>query len=71
MKLLDVVVWPMVLLGLSPFLLASYSRIHILDLRYYRASLSDYIAQNGFDDVLVCYSIDNFSTDSNIFLLGR
>ena len=30
MKLLDVVVWPMVLLGLSPFLLASYSRIHIL-----------------------------------------
>ena len=57
--------------SLSPFLLASHSRIHILDLRYYRASLSDYIAQNGFDDVLVCYSIDNFSTDSNIFLLGR
>ena len=57
--------------SLSPFLLEGYSRIHILDLRYYRASLSDYIAQNGFDDVLVCYSIDNFSTDSNIFLLGR
>ena len=57
--------------SLSPFLLESYSRIHILDLRYYRASLSDYIAQNGFDDVLVCYSIDNFSTDSNILLLGR
>lgn len=57
--------------SLSPFLLESYSRIHILDLRYYRASLSDYIDQNGFDDVLVCYSIDNFSTDSNIFLLGR
>ena len=57
--------------SLSPFLLESYSRIHILDLRYYRASLSYYIDQNGFDDVLVCYSIDNFSTDSNIFLLGR
>ncbi len=57
--------------SLSPFLLEGYSHIHILDLRYYRASLSDYIAQNGFDDVLVCYSIDNFSTDSNIFLLGR
>lgn len=57
--------------SLSPFLLEGYSRIHILDLRYYRASLSDYIDQNGFDDVLVCYSIDNFSTDSNIFLLGR
>ena len=57
--------------SLSPFLLESHSRIHILDLRYYRASLSDYIAQNGFDDVLVCYSIDNFFTDSNIFLLGR
>ena len=27
--------------------------------------------ENGFDEVLVCYSMSNFSTDSNIFLLGR
>ena len=57
--------------SLSPFLLSSYSKINILDLRYYRASLSSYIEENGFDEVLVCYSMSNFSTDSNIFLLGR
>lgn len=57
--------------SLSPFLLESYSNVHILDLRYYRSSLSDYITSGGFDDVLVCYSISNFSTDTNIFLLGR
>ena len=56
--------------SLSPFLLSSYSKIYILDLRYYRASLSSYIEENGFDEVLVCYSMSNFSTDSNIFLLG-
>lgn len=56
---------------LIPFLLEDYSEIHVLDLRYYRASLTDYISENNFDDVLVCYSMANFSTDTNIFLLGR
>lgn len=56
--------------SLIPFLLDDYSEIHVLDLRYYRASLKTYIEQNGFDQVLVCYSVYNFSTDANIFLLG-
>lgn len=57
--------------SLVPFLLESFSRIDLLDLRYYRAPLSKYIEQNGFDNVLVLYSVKNFSTDSNLFLLGR
>ena len=57
--------------SLLPLLLDDFSEIHVLDLRYYRASLKSYIEQNDFDSVLVCYSVSNFSTDSNIFLLSR
>lgn len=57
--------------SLTPFFFENYSRICVMDLRYYRASLSQYIADQNVDSVLVCYSIDNFSTDTNLFLLGR
>ncbi len=57
--------------SLAPHLLGSFSEIHLLDLRYYRASLSDYIAANSIDNVLVLYSVTNFSTDVNLFLLGK
>ena len=57
--------------SLLPLLLDDFSEIHVLDLRYYLASLKSYIEQNDFDSVLVCYSVSNFSTDSNIFLLSR
>ena len=57
--------------SLLPLLLDDFSEIHVLDLRYYRASLKSYIEQNDFDSVLVCYSVSNFSTDSNIFPLSR
>ncbi len=56
--------------SLTPFLLEDFSEIHILDLRYYRQSLKDYAEENGIDEVLVCYSVANFSTDANLFLLG-
>ena len=53
-----------------PFLLEDFSEIHVLDLRYYKAGLSAYVQQYGIDEILVCYSVYNFSTDTNIFLLG-
>lgn len=56
--------------SLIPFLLVDFSEIHVLDLRYYHASLKAYIEQNDFDNVLVCYSVSNFCSDSNISLLG-
>lgn len=56
--------------SLIPFLLDDFSEIHVLDLRYYHASLKAYIEQNDFDNVLVCYSVSNFCSDSNISLLG-
>jgi hypothetical protein len=52
--------------SLVPFLIRDFSEIHILDLRYYRTSLADYMAENDIDMALVCYSVSNFCTDSNI-----
>ncbi len=55
--------------SLAPFLLENFSRIDLVDLRYYRDPLTAYIEANGFDSVLVLYSVSNFSTDRNLFLL--
>jgi len=54
-----------------PFLLDHFSDIHIIDLRYYKLSIADYIAKNDIDNVLVSYSVDNFSSDINVFLAAR
>lgn len=56
--------------SLSPFMFEHFSNIHIIDLRYFRTSLSAYIQQNNIDNILVCYSVANFSTDGNIFMMA-
>lgn len=55
---------------LLPFLLEDFSRIDLIDLRYYKSSLSQYINERQFDMVLVMYSVSNFCEDENLFLLG-
>ncbi len=55
---------------LLPFLLEDFSRIDLIDLRYYKDSLSAYINDGQFDMVLVMYSVSNFCEDTNLFLLG-
>ena len=57
--------------SLAPFLFSNFSEVHMIDLRYYKASILSYIAEQEIDRVVVLYSVDNFSTDSNIFLMGR
>ncbi|MGE4354082.1 MAG: DHHW family protein [Oscillospiraceae bacterium] len=57
--------------SLSPFLLEHFSKIHILDLRYYNTKISQYIASNAIDTVLICYSAGNFSTDTNLYKLAK
>lgn len=57
--------------SMSPFMFKNFSHISIVDLRYYKTSLADYIAKNSFDDILVCYSVPNFVSDGNIFLAAR
>ncbi len=57
--------------SLVPFLTADFSEIHLYDLRYNRQSVSDYVAENDIDMVLVLYSVANFVSDSNLFLLAQ
>ncbi|MDR0858912.1 MAG: hypothetical protein LBN97_07775 [Oscillospiraceae bacterium] len=55
----------------TPYFLTHFSEIHLLDLRYYKGSVRDYIAESGITEVLVNYSAANFSAEGNLFLLGR
>jgi len=54
---------------LGTFLAGSYETVVLVDLRYYRKPVSGLLLEGGFTDVLVCYSIGNFMTDSNIAML--
>ena len=49
-----------------PFLTESYSEIHLFDARYYKMPLSQYIAENAIDEVLVLYSLPDLCTDVNL-----
>ena len=57
--------------SLVPFLLDSFSEIHLLDLRYYRESVSDYVSAGEIDKVLILISTENFMTDASLLLLDR
>lgn len=54
---------------LGCFLAESYETVMLVDLRYYKGAISELYAQEGFDDVLVCYSLSNFMTDTNLVWL--
>ena len=57
--------------SLAPFLTERFSEVHLFDPRNNLSSVKDYVADNGIDSVLVLYSFSNFSTDQNLFVLGR
>jgi hypothetical protein len=51
--------------ALGCFLAESYGEVVLVDLRYYKQPVSQLAAEEGFDNVLICYSIGNFMTDVN------
>ena len=53
-----------------PFFTADFSEIHVVDLRFYKAKLSDYAAENGITDALISYSVANFTSDTGLAFLG-
>lgn len=58
--------------SLAPFLTAHYGEIYLWDFRYNKENISDFIKEQEIDNVLICYSVDNFCEDTNIaFVLGR
>jgi len=54
---------------LGTFLAHSYETVVLVDLRYYKESISTLLEAEEFTDVLVCYSLNNFLTDTNLLFL--
>lgn len=57
--------------SLAPFLTADFSEVHLFDPRYNKTPVSQYVAENGIDQVLVLYSVSNFVSDGNLFILSK
>ena len=60
--------------SVTPYLQNNFSEIHLIDLRYYKTqamqqSITDYVKENGIDEVLICYGVSTFGTDTNVLLL--
>ena len=49
----------------STFLAANYENVYLVDLRYYRQSLSQFVAEHPVDKVLYLYGVDNLVSDTN------
>jgi len=43
-----------------PFLTLHVPEIHVIDMRYYNGSISDYMSENGIKDVLLLFNTDTF-----------
>ncbi len=56
--------------SLAPFLTYHFSEIHLVDPRYYKTSMAQYAKDNAIDQVLVLYSVANFVSEGNLFVLG-
>lgn len=55
---------------LAPFLSENFSQITLVDMRYYKKSVSEEIVKKGkFDKVLICMSMDNFLEDKDFAFL--
>ena len=55
--------------SLAPFLAENYSKVVLVDLRYYKQSVSDLIKKENPEQVVALYGIDNFATDTDIVWL--
>ena len=51
---------------LVPFLIGDCESIHLIDLRYYRGSLEDYISQREINEFLILYNLKNFCGEKNL-----
>ncbi len=52
--------------SLVPFLAEHYSEIVMIDMRYYKQSVSELIDSSDFDKLLFIYNVDNLGSDTDI-----
>ena len=56
--------------SLAPFLTQNFSEIHLFDPRMNLNSVKSYVEENQIDQVVVLYSISNFVSTKNMFVLA-
>lgn len=49
-----------------PFLTNHFEELHVIDLRFYKSNIFNYLKENNINDVLFYYNIKNFSEDRNL-----
>lgn len=50
----------------AQFVVDDYAETHLIDLRFFKGSVTDYIKDNGITQILVLYNIPNFAADTAI-----
>ena len=50
----------------AQFVVDDYAETHLIDLRFFKDSVTDYIEENGITQVLVLYNIPNFTQDTAV-----
>ena len=55
--------------AMVPFLANHFEEIHMLDLRYYNASIQQYIEENELTEGLILYNSPNFAKDASVLRL--
>lgn len=56
--------------SLIPFLVNHYKKIHVIDPRFYKGSISSYINEKNIDEVLFIYNMNTIDSDSGIFSIN-
>ncbi len=51
--------------AVAPFLAEHYSTVYLLDLRFYRGSVTDFVQEQGVDELLFLYGASTLLTDTN------
>lgn len=54
-----------------PLIADQYEHIYMIDLRYFKGNMQEYMEEKQITDVLVLYNISNFVTDKNLYKLGN
>lgn len=52
--------------SIVPFLIHHYEKVHVIDPRFYKLSISNYIEENKIKDVLFLYNMNTLDTDLGI-----
>lgn len=52
-----------------PYLLEDYSEIYVVDMRYNKTNMSEFVKEKAIDELLVFYSAKNFMSESDLIFL--